>query len=461
MNSVYIEKIDQGVEAATRQILKRMGGAQDFLKSSGEVYIKVNGVDSQAHTYTTPEFVATVVRAFRAAGAKRVVVMENSTQGNFTRVVFAATGMSAAVRAAGGETLCLDEESCRPVELPGGPFSRPVTKFPATILEIIERRDEVTYVNLPKFKTHSMTDVSLGLKNHWGFPVHNERIVDHNFRLQAKIAAINSLITPDLTIIEGEEAIIHGHFPPLALAERCVVPVNVLIGGRNVVATDMVGATILGFDPEKVEHIRLAADAATKVSEERISFDKIEIHGELPKSLDGEADLLDEFPTQVRVIAGKKRSCREGCRGNSLAALQILAYDHERNRDFSLVFGKGHDLPSLLSSHEDLLIVGDCAIAELGDELLGQKNRKILISSGCNNLAETLAGFCSLLEISFLSLLPMNMARTLFAVAGSVVGGTNSNLVPLRPVRLSRKRIDLARQSVQSIENTEARLSNP
>jgi len=457
---VFVEDTASGVEGATHRLLKRLGGAQRLLKGSGVVYIKVNGVDSQPHTYTTPAFVAAVVRAFRDAGATRVVVMENSTQGNYTRVVLSATGMAAAVRAAGGRVLCLDEEPSRPITLEGGPLVRPVARFPRTLRRIIDRRDEVTYVNLPKLKTHSMTDVSLGLKNQWGFPIHDDRIADHNFRLHAKIAAINRVITPDLTIIDGEDAVIHGHFPARTLAHRCVRPLGRLIGGRDVIATDMVGASILGFDPEQVEHIRLAADAAAPPSGGgiRLRLGAIEIRGAPPAPLQGSAELLDEFPPGARIRAGSRRACREGCRGNSLAALQVLGLDHDRDADFHMFFGAGHGPLPPTSDGSRAFLVGDCAIAEVGPALLAN-GRTTFVSSGCNNLAETIAGLCALFSIPFTSLLPMSVPRTILALSRATLARTSSNLVPLRPVRLSPRRIDQARRRVREIDAVEAQVS--
>ena len=77
MATVLIERIEANVEAAVDGILQRLGGPKALLKSSGEVYIKINAVDSQPHTYTSPELVGAVVSRFRAAEASRVEVIEN------------------------------------------------------------------------------------------------------------------------------------------------------------------------------------------------------------------------------------------------------------------------------------------------------------------------------------------------------------------------------------------------
>lgn len=456
MSIVVIEEMSSTIDASVDALLSRLGGAARFLKSSREVYVKVNGVDSQPHSYTTPDFTAAVVRAFRNAGARRVVVIENATQGNLTRVVFDATGMTRAVRCAGGETRCLDEERAAPVTLPGGPFSRGTVRFPATVRDILRRRDEVTYVNLPKLKTHSMTDVTLGVKNQWGFPAHADRIDDHNFRLSAKIAAISELIAPDLTIIEGATAVIHGHYPARQLAHRSIVPVGVLVGGEEVVAVDMVGATILGFAPEAVEHLRLAADGAVRSGRTaaRLRFEDVRIVGKMPAPLAGEATILDVYPKGVRFVGGAERVCREGCVGNPRAVLQVLGLDHQGAGEFLLVFGRGHDIAALGRAREPIFLAGDCAIAELGTALLGA-NRRVYVSLGCNNLPDTVAGLCALIDVPFQRLLPMSALRTLLSVARSAAHRTTSRLVPLRPVRLDDAVVRAAKESVARIDAVE------
>ena len=78
--------------------------------------------------------------------------------------------------------------------------------------------------------------------------------------LHQRLAALYALTRPDLCIIEGLTATAHGHFPPTALLEECLVPMNVLIGSPDTVAVDVVGARVLGYSLEEVERLRLCAE---------------------------------------------------------------------------------------------------------------------------------------------------------------------------------------------------------
>jgi uncharacterized protein (DUF362 family) len=126
--------------------------------------------------------------------------------------------------------------------------------------EIVNRGNN-TYLSLPKLKTHSMAPVTLGVKNQQAFPVDADRMKQHSHgTLHRRLAALYALTRPDFCIIEGLTATAHGHFAPTALLDECLVPMNVLIGGPDTLAVDVVGAKVLGYDLLEVEHLRLCAE---------------------------------------------------------------------------------------------------------------------------------------------------------------------------------------------------------
>ncbi|MFX0043638.1 MAG: hypothetical protein ACFE8L_12070, partial [Candidatus Hodarchaeota archaeon] len=62
MTEVYIEDTNQGIKSAVNQIfLHIQKNGQPILKSSKEVYIKVNGIHFKKHTYTSPEVLEAVI----------------------------------------------------------------------------------------------------------------------------------------------------------------------------------------------------------------------------------------------------------------------------------------------------------------------------------------------------------------------------------------------------------------
>ena len=141
-------------------------------------------------------------------------------------------------------------------------YDRTTFHMPRVVAEkLVRERDQNLYVSLPKLKTHSMGVVTLGIKNQWGLPAHGCRRFDHNFNLHHKLVDLLEYLRPDVTLIEGVEGTIHGHYPATSLADQCVKPFRVLVGSRNVVAADLVGARIFGFEVDDVPQLEAVPGA--------------------------------------------------------------------------------------------------------------------------------------------------------------------------------------------------------
>jgi len=400
------------VFAAVEEIFEAAGG-RALLKASGDVYLKPNGIDSKAYCYTRPELVEAVICYWKKNGAKNIYLFENSTQGNFTRMVFALTGYTEICRRLGVKQIYLDEEKSVRFEFRGKkPEENDDTGYRQTTFEIpefivkrlIERRDENLYINLPKLKTHSMADVTLGVKNQWAFPQQKDRREDHNYNLPHKLADVLGLVRPDFTLIEGIEGTVYGHYPVTAFADECVIPFRVLIASANVVAADMIGAKIFGLDADKIEHLKIAVERGYASGVK--SLNDIEVIGDISDfTTVYSTDLYPRFPDDVRVICGKERLCREGCKNNPLTVLQTLCYDYGGKGGWTLLMGKGHSAEVLNSIAGKVLVVGRCAIAETGDMLIQRLGKKNVYFSGhCNDLCATLNAMCHLTKVNPLRL---------------------------------------------------------
>lgn len=87
--------LGEGIKAEMNVVIKEIFdtlGGKSLLKSSGDVYVKPNAVDSRPYTHTRPEVVEAVIRYWFEAGARNVCLIENSTQCTYTRLVFKLTG---------------------------------------------------------------------------------------------------------------------------------------------------------------------------------------------------------------------------------------------------------------------------------------------------------------------------------------------------------------------------------
>lgn len=424
--SVYIVDIKKkGIKSAVNELFSYLEKSKTpILKSLKEVYIKVNGIDFKKHCYTSPEVLEAVIEKLKEIGASKIYVMENSTQGNMTRVVFGITGFKKVCKRVGAKIIYLDEEKTEEYTFRGKPsieedpkgYILKTFRLPKTIVKLINNRDIYTYINIPKLKTHSMAGVTLGIKNQWGFPQHSDRGKDHNYNLHSKIVDVYEYIKPDITIIDGIEGTIHGHYPPTAFVDKLVKDFNILIGGRDTLSVDVVGARVFGLTLEDVPHLKIATERGLGVGD----LNKIKVVG---KSLEEykekyPTDLLQEIPDNVKIIKGKELLCREGCQNNPLAFLQVLAFDfkHKFKGGWFLVMGKGFEenLVKQLKAEGFTkgLVAGFCAINEVGENLRNEFGKKnVYFSGACNHLAETATAMFKLSGVSAFDLSPISSLK--------------------------------------------------
>lgn len=423
-------EMTEEIRSTVYEILDSAGG-EALLKSSRNVYIKPNGIDGKAYCFTRPELVRAVVDYFREHGANKIYLFENSTQSNFTRLVFELTGYAKICKETGAVPVYLDEDKGQIFEFKGkDDYQSSRFEMPDFVIHnLIEDRDKNLYISLPKLKTHSMAGVTLGVKNQWAFPRQSDRGYDHNHMLGNKLVDVLSYVRPDFTIIEGVEGTIYGHYPVTALADKAVLPLKLIIAGSNVVATDMIGAKVFGLGLEDVKHLKIAVEKG--LSEGVTSYDDIEVDGDISMyTTKYPTDLYDAFPDDVRRIYGKTMACKEGCVNNPMTLLQILYNDHHGKGGWTMVMGKGFDMEEIDSIQGKVLVVGHCAIDEVGEYLvkkLGKKN--VFFSGKCNELAKSAAAMFYLMKVSPLEFAPISPFVSVKCILLAKLHGTKA-LVP-------------------------------
>jgi len=418
-----------GVNSAVHQVFDHFGGAKKLLKKSGDVYLKVNAIDLKMYSYTDPEVIRAVIQYFKDGGARNIYVIENCTQGNFTRLVLRATGMEQVCRETGAIPVYLDETDSVPVYLEGVEQFVDISSF--VYEKLILESDQNLYVSLPKLKTHSMTEVTLSIKNQFGLVHQFSRIVDHNFRLHQKFADIYQVIRPDFALVDGLVATNHGHYIAEKNKDECIVPMNCLIGGPDPMAVDVVGASFIGYALKDVKHLTLAAKK--NLGESKLSNIEIvnkEIYSKRKKKLTHQ--LLGKFPPDVTILRGKERCCREGCRRNTETCMEVFYTDYEGKGGFTVLMGKGIDPKAVAKIEGPVHIAGSCAIQDYGMELEQRLGKgRLTMSHGCNNLAETIHGLSKHMKVSTLELAGVNPFTSLGALIQARLHKTKANIPPV------------------------------
>jgi len=110
-------------------------------------------------------------------------------------------------------------------------------------------------VSAAKMKTHTDTTVTLGLKNMFGILPDRLKGKFHLKNISKVIVDINTVIKPSLTVIDGFVAM-EGYGP----VSGDPVKMDLVIAGEDVVATDATAARVMGFDPNRIHHIRRSCE---------------------------------------------------------------------------------------------------------------------------------------------------------------------------------------------------------
>ncbi len=116
--------------------------------------------------------------------------------------------------------------------------------------------EEFEYINFPKMKTHSLTTVTLALKNQKGLLTLADKRKFHKEALHEMILELNKIVKPDLVLMDAILAL-QGTCPT-ENPQTSIKKMNLLLGSVGDdpnVEMDIVAATIMGLDPNKIEHI--------------------------------------------------------------------------------------------------------------------------------------------------------------------------------------------------------------
>jgi len=428
--TVTIADTTSGLPAALEAIFAPYGGVANVIPSGSRVYIKPNGILFSPGMHTDPAVVDALLGWLDDHGYRRPALMENCTQGAATRLVFAVTGYADIARRHGAEVVYLDEGRTVPYTLEGEDAPIRISRRLYETFIDPSRRPGNFYLSLPKLKTHSMTTATLGVKNQQAFPIHEDRMHFHNHdTLHLRLARLYRMVQPDFCIIEGLTAVFHGNAPPRTLLDECSAQLNILIGGQDTVAVDTVGARVLGYTVEEVEHLRLTAEWG--LGEGRL--ERIEVVGDLGRfHTRYPYTILRRFHPDVRIVEGRERACVEGCKGNSEVILEILTNDYSGQGGFTVVFGKGFQDADLENLEGDILVVGQCAVSERGAELRRRYPKRRIIEVGAHNdLRGIIAGLNTLMKVKTLDMIPLNPLRSSWLLLQARLHGLNSRLPPM------------------------------
>ena len=228
--------------AVTRGAVNALGGFSRFVKTGSTVVVKPNmGWDrrpEQAAT-THPAVVRAIAEECVKAGAKRVKVFDNPC--NDMRRSYEDCGIAAALKGMKNvEVRYIEEERFKKVNLKG------------TFLKEWELYGDAlsadVFINAPIAKHHSLTRVTLGLKNMMGI-MGGDRGFIHR-QIEDALADLNSVVKSHLVVIDATRILTaHG---PTGGSLSDVKVLNKVIASTDIVAADAVASGLFGLAPRDV-----------------------------------------------------------------------------------------------------------------------------------------------------------------------------------------------------------------
>jgi uncharacterized protein (DUF362 family) len=235
--------------AITREAIAVLGGMGKFVGKGDKVVIKPNiGWDRtpEMAACTNPEVVKTLVELVLGAGAKKVIVIDNTT--NQAKRCYVRSGIQEAVKQAGGDMLFVDDYRVKKMALKGE-----LLKEWEVLLDVVEA-DKL--INVPIAKHHSLCRLTLGAKN-WLGATGGARNQFHQ-SLDKAVVDLAAFFKPQLTVLDAYRILVRngpqgGRVSDTELRKT-------VIAGTDPVAVDAFGASLFAVEPRELPYLAMARD---------------------------------------------------------------------------------------------------------------------------------------------------------------------------------------------------------
>jgi uncharacterized protein (DUF362 family) len=236
------------ISKLVRDTVGALGGMQKFVKPGNVVVVKPNigwdrTVELAANTH--PEIVRTLVELCLEAGAKRVRLFDRTC--NDPRRCYVQSGIAAAIDGLKSDRVELehiDPRAFKPLAIQSGKIL-PTWEFYQPALEAD------VFINAPIAKHHSISRLTLGMKNLMGV-IGGSRGKLHTNIAEA-LADIASVIPCDLTVIDATRILVANG--PQGGRLEDVRKLDTLIASPDIVAADAYAATLFDLKPDEVPSI--------------------------------------------------------------------------------------------------------------------------------------------------------------------------------------------------------------
>lgn len=249
MKGVSKVESTRDVKVDVERVVGQLGGLGKYVKNGDVVLLKPNFNTADPFPASTDlGFLRAVVELVYEAGAKTVMIGESSTMSTNSRKIMEKVGVFELEKMSKPPRIYnFDEGEWVKKEIPKGRYLKTVR-----IPEILARPDKL--ILLPCLKTHKYAKFTGALKLSVGFMKPTERMALHMRNLQEKIADLNTIINPDLIIMDARKCFINGGPSSGDIEEP-----NMIFASQSRVLIDIEGLkTIQNYDGNSLKGIKPA-----------------------------------------------------------------------------------------------------------------------------------------------------------------------------------------------------------
>jgi uncharacterized protein (DUF362 family) len=227
------------------QVLEPLGGISKFVNTGDNVVIKPNMAwdrnPAQAAN-THPQVIKALVELSLDAGAKKIMVFDRTC--NEERRCYVNSGIQKAMETVKDRRLKYfhpDSRKYVPVDIKRGKAVRQLSIYRDAL-------EADTYINVPVAKHHSLSRLTLGLKNSMGVLGGDRGQMHHN--LGQKLADLATVVRPKLTLIDATRILLRNG--PQGGDIDDVRVMDTVIASADLVACDAYATTLFDLQPEDI-----------------------------------------------------------------------------------------------------------------------------------------------------------------------------------------------------------------
>jgi uncharacterized protein (DUF362 family) len=247
LSTVSVAKVGEDVRMAVREAMEAANW-RSYLTPGAEVCLKPNlGWDRfLPGAVTSPWVVEGVVQTIREHVGHLYLVEADQALVS-CELALRQTRLADLARRYDLQWVNLSHERFTSVEVPEA-RALPTVQVPELLL-----RTEI--ITLPVMKTHNKSTLTGALKNQWG-ALPKDRYRYHRV-LDGALADLNGVLRPRFVVMDATVCL-EGNAPKSGRPRI----MDLVLASSDLVALDAIAATLMGFDPLRIPHLRECADAA-------------------------------------------------------------------------------------------------------------------------------------------------------------------------------------------------------